>query len=145
MINSMIEDRTTNSININQKVFHLYCETLLKEYGHNAGQVSLIISNDEEISDLKIKYFNEYLFTDVITFNLEEENEPIEGEIYISWDRICENAIKYKVTTSLEIKRVIIHGLLHLLGFNDQSIQEKTIMTQLEDKFIGIIPEPILI
>ena len=145
MIKSEIEDRTNESINYNQKIIHQYCETVLKAYGHIEGQVSLIISNDKEISDLKIKYFDEYLYTDVITFNLEDKNEPIEGEIYISWDRICENAIKYKVTPALELKRVIIHGLLHLLGFNDQSNKEKSNMTQLEDKFINIIPESILI
>ena len=77
------------------------------------------------------------MLTDIITFNLEEERAPIEGEIYISLNRVLENAREYKQDNKIELKRVIIHGFLHLLGYDDQSPEEKIIMTKLEDHYLN--------
>ena len=77
--------------------------------------------------------FNKNKFTDVITFNLEEEGKLIEGEIYISFERIKENATLYKQEIEEEFERIIIHGLLHLLGYKDKTKNEKEIGT-LESK-----------
>ena len=87
---------------------------------------------------LKKNYFNADQFTDVIAFNLENENEPIDGEIYISIDDVLDNANKYEQSFNLEFKRVLIHGALHLLGFEDNTNEKKTIMTKLEDQYMSL-------
>ena len=73
----------------------------------------------------------------VITFNLEEEGDSIEGEVYISLKQVSENAREYKQDVEIELKRVIIHGLLHLLGYDDQTTKEKKAMTRLEDHYLN--------
>ena len=87
---------------------------------------------------MKNQYFQQNLLTDVITFNLEEDGDPIEGEIYISLNRVSENAIKFKQDIGIELKRVIIHGILHLLGYDDQTPEEEKIMIQMEDHYLSL-------
>ena len=71
------------------------------------------------------------------SFNLEEKGEPLEGEIYISLDRVLDNAQTYKQDFIIECKRVIIHSCLHLLGYNDESPEDKIKMTQLEETYLS--------
>ena len=85
---------------------------------------------------MKKEYFGEDVFTDTISFNLEEENNPIEGEVYISLERVVENARTFKEDFITECKRVIVHGCLHLLGYNDESQKDKTKMIKLEETYI---------
>ena len=87
---------------------------------------------------LKKQYFQIDVLTDIITFNLEENGDPIEGEIYISLNRVSENAMEYKQDPDRELKRVIIHGFLHLLGYDDQTAEEKKAMTNLEDHYLNL-------
>ena len=84
------------------------------------------------------------VYTDVITFNLEDEGEPLEGEIYISWDRVKENAKIFKVDLDKELQRMIIHSSLHLVGYEDNTIDTKSKMTQLEDKYLSLNSEALL-
>ena len=101
------------------------------------GIITIIITQDEELRKLKLKFFNQDVFTDVIAFNLEDENDPIEGEIYISLDRVKENAKEFNEKRIDELKRVIIHGCLHLVGYDDDTIEKKEKMTSLENKYIN--------
>ena len=102
--------------------------------------ISIILENDEYLRMLKKEYFNQDHYTDIITFNLEELNAPIDGEIYISIPRVIENSKKYKSNFNNEFKRILIHGFLHLIGYNDILKQDKIKMTNLEDKYININP-----
>ena len=86
---------------------------------------------------MKKEYFNKDVLTDTSSFNLEEEGDPIEGEIYISLERVAENAQTYKQDFIMECKRVIIHSCLHLLGFDDQLQEEKKEMTRQEDYYLS--------
>ena len=99
--------------------------------------ISIILSNDEKLLQLKKQYFQQDLLTDVITFNLEESGDPIEGEIYISLNRVTENAREFQQDLGQELKRVIIHGFLHLLGYDDQTSEEKKEMTRMEDQYLS--------
>ena len=81
----------------------------------------------------------------VISFNLEEPNEDIEGEIYISMDRIIDNAKSLKSSINMELKRIIIHGTLHLIGYNDKTNSQKKNMTRLENKYLEINPKKVII
>ena len=102
--------------------------------GHQSAMVDIIITDDNTLRLMKKEYFNQELYTDVIAFNIEED--PFEGEIYISHQRVKENAEKYKQSFHRELKRVIIHGALHLCGYNDQTSEEKSIMTSMEENYL---------
>ena len=108
---------------------------VLNDYGYLSGKINIIITDDESLREMKLEFFNEDVFTDVIAFNLEQD--PFEGEIYISSDRVEDNAKIYKQRFEDELKRVIIHGLLHLCGHKDSTTSEKENMNLLEDKFLS--------
>lgn len=108
------------------------------DFNKNKGFIHLIIVSDKNLRKMKKKYFDVDVFTDVITFNLEDDIDNTEGEIYVSWERVSENAQIYQIKTEHEFRRVVIHGTLHLLGFDDQSKIEKSKMTELEDKYLSL-------
>ena len=114
------------------------CKNILNDKDKNTASISIILTNDKKLLQLKNQYFQQNLLTDVITFNLEDDGDPIEGEIYISLNRVSENAIKFKQDIGIELKRVIIHGILHLLGYDDQTPEEKKIMIRLEDHYLSL-------
>jgi len=82
--------------------------------------------------EINKKYLDHDYYTDIITFPLQES--PIEATIYISIDRVKENAATYKVEFKHELHRVIVHGLLHLLGHKDKTDEEQKLMSAMEDK-----------
>ena len=100
------------------------------------AKVNIVLTNRDLLSNLKKKYFNVNQYTDVIAFNLEENGEEIEGEIYISIDDVLENSNLFSVSFNNEFKRILIHGILHLLGYDDQKSKEIEIMQALEEKYL---------
>jgi len=113
------------------------CRHILNDKDQNTANISIILTNDKKLLQLKNKYFQQDVLTDVITFNLEEDGDPIDGEIYISLNRVTENAREFKQDTDRELKRVIIHGCLHLLGYDDQTPEGKKTMTRMEDHYLS--------
>ena len=113
------------------------CENILMDSNQDEASITFIFSNDDKLRELKKEYFGEDVFTDTISFNLEEESDPIEGEVYISLERVSENAHTFQQDFITEYKRVIIHGCLHLLGYNDELPEDKTKMTELEEKYLS--------
>ena len=118
------------------------CKNILIDKNQNTATISIILTNDKKLLQLKNQYFQQDVLTDVITFNLEENGDPIDGEIYISLHRVSENAKEFKQDTDRELKRVIIHGCLHLLGYDDQTPEGKKTMTRMEDHYLSgpIVP-----
>jgi rRNA maturation RNase YbeY len=112
--------------------------SVLESEGITDGNVNIILTNDERVRQLKKQFFDIDVFTDVISFNLEDEGEHLEGEIYISWDRVIENASTFKVSNNNELKRIIIHGILHLCGYDDQTPNDKKKMQELENKYLEV-------
>ena len=110
--------------------------TILKEKS-TLNSLNYIFCNDEYLRGLNIQYLKHKTFTDIITFNY-GSNKAIEGEIYISIDRIKENAEKFGVDFNSELRRVIIHGVLHLLGYKDKSKTEKALMRKKEDTYLSL-------
>ena len=94
------------------KIFKIL-DTLFKNEKKEVEAVNIILQDDEYLKNLKNIYFNQDVYTDVISFNLEVSGSPIEGEIYISLPRIIDNANKYESNLNDEFKRIIIHSLLH--------------------------------
>ena len=115
------------------------CENILKDNNQPEAVVTIIFSNDSKLLKLKKEYFDKDVLTDTISFNLEEEGDPIEGEIYISLERVDKNAQTYNQDFIMECKRVIIHSCLHLLGFDHENEEEAEEMESLEIKILADI------
>ena len=126
-----------------EKIFKIL-NTLFKNEKKEFELVSIILQNDKYLKNLKNIYFNQDVYTDVISFNLEDSGLPIDGEIYISLPRVIDNANKFKSNLNDEFKRIIIHGLLHLVGYNDKTEIDKKNMINLENKYININPGVII-
>ena len=133
----------------NNSILSIDCDSIqnlsnlvLNDHGYLSGNINIIITDDESLREMKLEFFNEDVFTDVIAFNLEQD--PFEGEIYISSDRVEDNAKIYKQRFEDELKRVIIHGLLHLCGHKDSTTSEKENMNLLEDKFLSQFIHPVI-
>lgn len=136
MFNINIINDFNSDISTENKLIQVLIEKILSDHKLSKGSVSIILSNKVLLNKLKMDYFNLDHFTDVIAFNLEDKNEPLEGEVYISIDDVMENSKKYEVSFNEEFKRVLIHGILHLVGFTDSTKTLKNKMTKLENNYI---------
>ena len=137
MIDVQVEYDNVEKPNIDENWVSSICENIFLDSKVNEAFITIIFSNDYKLRKLKKEYFGEDVFTDTISFNLEEEDDPIEGEVYISLERVSENAHTFQQDFITEYKRVIIHGCLHLLGYNDELPEDKTKMTELEEKYLS--------
>jgi len=118
---------------INKKNLKNYCKKVLKYNSYESYQVSLIFIDHDQLREMKKEYFKQDLYTDVIAFNLSTIEEDLEGEIYLSIHMIENNANDYSVSLENELKRVVAHGLLHLVGYKDERDQDKLKMTKMEN------------
>ena len=144
MISIYIENEVADKVKINSKILKKLSSLVFVSESFNVGMVTYIFTDDNSLSSLKKKFFGLDVFTDVMAFNLEDENNELEGEVYISFDRVKDNAKAFNVDLEQEFKRVIIHGTLHLVGYEDKSSKEKNIMTKLENKYINQVPERLI-
>jgi len=111
-----------------------WVESCIKSEGKLPGNINIIFCSDDYLLGINQEYLDHDYYTDIITFPLEED--PLEGDLYISLDRVLENADKRQIVLKDEIDRVIIHGVLHLLGYNDKSVSDKVQMTKKEDHYL---------
>ncbi|MEO5583116.1 MAG: rRNA maturation RNase YbeY [Saprospiraceae bacterium] len=98
--------------------------------------VEYIFVDDKTLRLMNQQSLHHDYYTDILTFAY--AYNPIEGEMYISIDRIKDHATQYKVSTAQELYRVMVHGLLHLCGYDDQNKSNKDVMTRLEDKYLKL-------
>ena len=144
MINIDIINDYHSKITINDSQIKFLYNRILKNHKIKNIELSLILSNRNYLNQLKMKYFNQNYYTDVIAFNLNNQDEDIVGEIYVSIDDIKQNAEKFNVTFNNEFKRIIIHGLLHIIGYDDDTQNKKEIMTSFENKYMLLIDDEII-
>lgn len=104
-----------------------WISNIIKNYNYKIGNLNIIFVNDSYLLKLNLKYLNKNTLTDIITFDY-NNNDYIEGDLYISIERVKDNSEIYSTDFSNEILRVIIHGIFHLLGFNDQTQDQIEIM-----------------
>ena len=106
--------------------------------GFKTGTLNFIFCSDDYLLNINKQYLNHNTFTDIITFDNSEKDKIIDGDIFISYDRICDNSSRYGVTQTDELHRIIIHGTLHLLGYKDKTKTNKTQMTSREDFYLSL-------
>ena len=104
--------------------------------GYKLDELTYIFCSDSYLLQINQQYLNHDTYTDIITFDNSTEKKTVTGDIFISIDRIRENAAKFNQSVANELHRVIIHGVLHLLGYKDKSAADSKKMTQMEDKYL---------
>lgn len=122
----------------NKKVIKDWLKTVIQLENKVLGDINVIVVSDGELLDINKKFLKHNYFTDVITFNY-NDNDVVSGDIYISLDRINENAKKLKDTPETELNRVIVHGVLHLLGYDDKTSNQKVEIRSKEDVYLRIL------
>lgn len=107
------------------------------EMGIEIEQINYIFCIDEELLSINQEYLNHDYYTDIITFDLKEnQTDPIMTDIFISLERVKENALINNIPNSLELKRVMIHGILHICGYTDKTPETTAVMREKENYYI---------
>lgn len=105
--------------------------------GKSVGEISFILCSDEYLLDMNIKYLNHDFYTDVITFDYTTEAE-VSGDVFISLDRVRDNASRLGSSLFDELHRVMIHGILHLCGYSDKTDEKQKEMRMKEDYYLSL-------
>lgn len=111
--------------------------TALADEGFRLGELNLILCSDAYLLEMNKQYLDHNTLTDIITFDNSEEDGKIIGDIFISVERVLENAKKFGVTEADELHRVMIHGVMHLCGYGDKGKEAKAKMTEKEDSYLS--------
>jgi probable rRNA maturation factor len=119
----------------NEESYSSWISNVILSENKTEGEISYIFCNDEYLLDLNIKHLNHDTLTDIISFDYSVGNE-IHGDIYISIERVRENAIDYNVSFEEELNRVMVHGILHYSGYKDKSELDEQVMRAKEDEKI---------
>ena len=123
----------------NTKSISKWLENTIKEEGYNLSSLNYIFCSDEYLYKINLEYLEHDYYTDIITFDNSEDKTSIEGDLFISIERVVENAQHQSIPFSEELNRVIIHGTLHLLGYNDKTNAEKQTMREKENAYLSLL------
>jgi rRNA maturation RNase YbeY len=115
-----------------------WIKRVIKKDRFSVSELNYIFCSDEYLRQINIQFLNHDSYTDIITFDNSTEKGEIEGEIYISIERVKENAAKYRNSFNEELHRVMIHGVLHLMGYKDKGIKAKYEMREKEDVSLSL-------
>ena len=128
-------ERTSKSIQFKPVIRKLIRELIVEEE-KELGEISIIFTSNEHILEINRTFLNHHYFTDVITFP-DSKRDKISGDIYISLDEVRKNARRYNSTFNDEVTRVVIHGILHLIGYDDVTPDQKIIIRKKEDSYLS--------
>ncbi|MFZ1288680.1 MAG: rRNA maturation RNase YbeY [Melioribacteraceae bacterium] len=132
-----------SKLKIDKKNIHKIVLNLKNEYLFKINSLIINFVTEKEIILINEKYLGHNFSTDIITFNYSGENDSLDGEIFICLDDACFNAKKFNVTLENELIRLVIHGVLHLLGYDDKSTKEKKKMKIEENRLVNKYQEQI--
>jgi len=110
--------------------------TLFKREKAPVAEIQYIFCSDQYLLEINRQFLQHDYYTDIITFDLSEPGQPINAEIYISVDRVKENAREFNSSAKRELHRVLFHGALHLVGYSDKGREEEIRMRKLEEKYL---------
>jgi probable rRNA maturation factor len=134
VIHFFVED---TSYKLKQKgLIRNWIKKTIETEGYKLKELNFILCSDAYLLQINQQYLQHDTYTDIITFDNSDTESIIIGDIFISIDRIKENAVKFNVNETDELHRVMIHGTLHLLGYPDKGVAAKKIMTQKEDFYL---------
>lgn len=120
----------------NREALKRYVETIFKKEKRTLDSLNYIFCSDKKVLEINNQYLKHDYYTDIITFELSGKEEPVNGEVYISVDRVKDNAEHLEQTFQRELHRVIFHGALHLCGYGDKSKAEKQKMRDREEFYL---------
>ena len=110
--------------------------SVARDHGHSVNEIAFVLLSDDALLEFNRRYLQHDDYTDVITFD-GQTGTGVSGDVLMSHDRIRENARSFGASAQHELRRVMVHGLLHLLGHSDKSPAKKDAMRALEDKYLA--------
>ena len=113
-----------------------FIASLFKKEKRALGEISYIFCSDDYLLAINRQHLQHDYYTDIITFSLSDPGQPIQAEVYISIDRIKDNARQFNTPIKEELHRVIFHGALHLCGYRDKKTEDQKLMRKMEDKYL---------
>ena len=131
----LVVSNTSDSYQYDTQSVKDLCTIVLKDSSYDAISLNIIFSDDTNLSRLKLKYFNEDVLTDVLAFPIQNDTK-LEAEIYISYDRAISSSKEFNVSLNSEIIRLIVHGILHLLGYRDNDDELKKVMFDKQESIV---------
>lgn len=123
---------------IKRRKLNKWIKQVAGSYNKSVGGLSYIFCSDERILEINIEYLQHDYYTDIITFDYSDESE-ISGDIFISLDTVKSNSEQFETNYIEELRRIIIHGVLHLCGINDKGEKEREHMTECENKALELL------
>lgn len=136
MLEIYFED--TEVLDVSPEFFVSWLSCVVDKEGFSLGELSLIFCSDSFLLEMNKKHLNHDYYTDIITFDYSEGN-IVSGDLFISIDRVKDNAITNKEMFHVELNRVVGHGVLHLIGYNDKTDEEQIEMSQKENWALSLI------
>jgi len=124
-------------VRIPKRKVRTWVNQCITSHNKKLGNINYIFCSDEYLRQINVEYLKHDYYTDIITFNYNEDT-IVGGDIYISLERVRYNADKYEAGFHTELQRVVIHGVLHLVGFDDKTEDEKKKMSAAEDESIAL-------
>lgn len=136
MVNVFYED--TKTLDKTPEFFDLWFGKICHTEGKLLGDVSVVFCSDTYLLELNKRHLQHDFFTDIITFDY-SEGDRVAGDLFVSVDRVYENAEAYNVSRETELNRVSVHGILHLLGYKDNTPQEAAVMREKENEALALL------
>jgi rRNA maturation RNase YbeY len=121
---------------LSSELFSFWLDNAVSEEGKTTGEITVIFCSDEHLLDMNRQYLDHDYYTDIITFDY-TEGSIVSGDLFISVDRVYENAQGLDFDRAIELRRVCVHGVLHLCGYGDKSGPEVRLMRDKEDYYLG--------
>ncbi|MES2519515.1 MAG: rRNA maturation RNase YbeY [Bacteroidota bacterium] len=118
--------------------FKAWLKKVAEKEGFKIKDLNYIFCTDEYLHKINLEYLDHDTYTDIVTFDNSEDEDTIEGDIFISIERVKENSQTLNTVFEEELKRVIVHGILHLFGYDDHSPEDKAEMRRLETEYISL-------
>ncbi len=115
-----------------------WLQKVAQQENSQLDELTYIFCSDQYLHQMNVEYLQHDTLTDVITFDYTESKSAVSGDVFISVERVTENAVLYQSTPAEELRRVMVHGLLHLLGYKDKSNVEKELMRKKENEYLAL-------